>query len=132
MNPVNYVTLEQAKEMKELGYPQGNELSNVGTDCIWIGFPKWVDDKPEIEWQLRCRDDFADVAEPQDVYEWFAAPNAQEIELHFRDGFEIGTATGILFGKGLYRFGYVTEAQAQARANAWISNANRRNYDIKV
>ena len=116
----NYATLEQVKKMKELGYPQEK------TDCIWavrmgvhILYTRdelnWRDGVPVIE------DDDGD---PIVWFEdWWAAPNAQEIELSiFNGGFRCLPHQDMFYlSCSEYKnFSFGQVHHAQARADAWI------------
>ncbi len=117
MNLNNYVTLEQAKKMKELGFEQDK------TDCVWISF---YNSQPDFEgWNnlhLETRERLEEIIRITDKVEWYAAPNAQEIELEYNmptNLYEDGrlTSTVNIRGNEVFR-GQVVEAQA--RADAWI------------
>jgi hypothetical protein len=93
MNRSNYVTLEQAKRMRELGYPQDE------TDYVWIvGIEKGLS-----IWLLSSRENAC-----LSSHIWYAAPNAQEIELKERT---------LMYHVELI---LLHMNHAQARANAWI------------
>jgi hypothetical protein len=111
MNTNNYSSLEQSKTMKELGYPQDK------TDCVWIrNYEKWI---------LLPRDGEATVLIKQGSSPWFAAPNAQEIELDWDkpDSLSIYNASNsgwltLRKTQPSKTFGRIHHAQA--RADAWI------------
>jgi hypothetical protein len=103
MNPNNYATLEQAKKMKGLGYPQMN------TDCIWI--KSMINGEIDL-WQADyCTHEL-------NRTEWYAAPNASEIELKLSINNECLHAER---KDGCDMFMDENEAHhAQVRASAWI------------
>jgi hypothetical protein len=106
MNPINYATLKQAKKMKELSYPQDK------TDFIWLYLGRSTKHNSSFsaDYTLvqRCQVSFNEA-------EWYAAPNAQEIELDFSDN-EVG-------GERFHPANKMTIDNAhcaQDRADAWI------------
>ena len=107
MNPINYATLEQSKRMKELGYPQDK------TDCVWVKFVPLKE-----EFRLIQRFDSITKNTTTSIVEWFAAPNAQEIELELRRAGEM-----IFVGLGktgnYHSIGLHSLHHAQARAAIW-------------
>jgi hypothetical protein len=117
MNPLNYATLEQSKRLKELGYPQDN------TDCVWLK----INDK---DWELLPRGGELSGIEMNDILancpddEWYAAPNAQEIELsNFNGGFAAKDNSDTFYLSSQhyenYSFGQIHHAQARADAKIW-------------
>ena len=111
MDPINYATLEQSKRMKELSYLQDK------TDCVWICF------EGSATYQLEPRDKFTpDTYRRSSAAKWYAAPNAQEIELsvisniHFTD---LKTLELVTFGTTLKDFGESHHAQTRANTFIW-------------
>jgi hypothetical protein len=113
MNLINYATLEQSKRMKELGYPQDK------TDCVWFTIGERDGD---LILGLRDYLDFSEFAQSP-ITEWYAAPNAQEIEL--QAGY-----LGRFHPSDFWKIINVENCHcAQARASAWIwerENAPKR------
>jgi hypothetical protein len=122
MNPNNYVTLEQAKKMKELGYPQDN------TDCIWtirMGIPVLYA-RVELNWRDGNNKPAIDDGHGDPIAwfdEWYAAPNAQEIEL---DDTKFGGKGDLIIIEHVPNSHTSKEKDfgqshhAQTRADAWI------------
>jgi hypothetical protein len=105
MNPINHATLEQAKRMEELGYPQDK------TDCVWR--QKY---RESNEYVLIARNSRAFEFGLKRKYKWYAVPNAQEIELDsgyifINNEQDLIMRDGKSFGESHY---------AQARADAYI------------
>jgi hypothetical protein len=73
MKEINHATKPQSEQMKELGFPQD------GTDCVWVLLPAVSKNYPP-SWCLVTRYDL-ETTYKEIVIEWYAAPNAQEIEL---------------------------------------------------
>jgi hypothetical protein len=128
MNSDNYATFEQSKKMKELGFPQDK------TDFIWIVW-KIKDNTP----QLRLRGELIkqehtycipdEEGDPLIFFdEWYAAPNAQEIELmnNTYDRIQIYNNGEIRFNFHIWWEGKEDEKcfglchEAQSRADTWI------------
>jgi len=111
MNRNNYVTLGQAQKIKELGYPQDK------TDCVWTS------NMHGEEWELQTREK-AFLYAFNSARQWYAAPNAQEIELRSLKCYATYPNDGDL----VYQINANTDERktfgklnyAQARADAWI------------
>jgi hypothetical protein len=106
MNPNNYATLEQAKKMKELGFPQDK------TDCVWMKL-------------IGSLNDFILLSTGSPNFhinaEWYAAPNAQEIEFNTSSIFT--DCNGYMFKMKesfIENGSFGKSHHAQARASAWI------------
>jgi hypothetical protein len=119
MNTNNYATLDQAKKLKELGFPQ------TETDCVWIH-------QLEIqEWALVTREsclrldgdgniiDYTDGEGLCNVDEWYAAPSSQEIILSERIEIDIDSILRPFDNSALISFGHYLEAQARSAAYIW-------------
>ena len=113
MNPINYATLKQSIKLKELNFPQDK------TDCVWI--TRFVGNKNM--WQLAPRENV--ILQIEQGREWFAAPNAQEIELSIFNGGLDATNyhdTFMLVARrrpDKFSYGAVHHAQARADAKIW-------------
>ena len=119
MNLSNYATLDQAKKMKELGYPQDK------TDCVWI--------RNGNNWGLISRELLYDKNNPEKgfipvgilhaqtccVDEWYAAPNAQEIELQKQYMMDCSGVFRLNSVLNRRFFGQTHHAQARADAKIW-------------
>jgi len=122
MNPNNYATLEQSKRMKELGYPQ------TETDCVWATLGRKrnqfiIYTREELNWRdgVPALDDGD--GDPSVFFtEWYAAPNASEIELNTENIHLIYDGT-FCIKNDITVFGKIHHAQA--RCDAWIEKENK-------
>ncbi len=122
MNPNNYVTLEQAKKMKELGYPQDN------TDARWA----YVSIGAKLTWILVSKDICSNSGQfllwekmeldGDGIANWYAAPNAQEIDLDLTKfgGGDLVIIEHVPNSHTPKTIEFGLSHHAQARADAWI------------
>jgi hypothetical protein len=114
MNTNNYATLEQAKRMKELGYPQDT------TDCVWSKVDTTAIISTDNKYELIERSVLLSKIVLGHRVKWYAAPNAQEIELDIQNA-------GSLYFVGIPEsgkwnqidFGKIHHAQTRASAYIW-------------
>jgi hypothetical protein len=118
MNPNNYTTFEQSKRLKELGVKQ--EISDCVWIRIWIGEERWLL-VPRMGCNLIHNEYFMESndGEYNEILEWYAAFNSQEIELD-ESNFEDEKGLHWYADEKSYVLALSRICHAQARADAKI------------